>query len=72
MIKITRIHTEVETVNYLDKEYDEYNAKERRVFIINDDAFFKFKESMQQRRDKDTIERLNNMVKHGYISQHWG
>lgn len=71
MIKITRIHTEVETVNYLDKEYDEYNSKERRVFIINDEAFFKFKESMQQRRDRDTIEKLNNMVKYGFISQHW-
>jgi hypothetical protein len=71
MIKITRIHTEVETINHLDKEYSEYNSKDRRIFYFNNEALNRFREAMRKRREKDSIVNLENIVKYGYVSHHW-
>ena len=71
MIKISRIYTEIQTENALDKEYRDYYSINRRAFYINDEALRRFKESMEQRREKDSIVELEHIVKHGYVSQHW-
>jgi len=71
MIKINRIYTEIETENALDKEYRDYYVKNRRVFYIDDEALNRFKEAMQTKRQIEAIDEINNIVKHGYVSQHW-
>jgi hypothetical protein len=71
MIKITRIYTEIETENALDKEYRDYYSVNRRIFYINDEALNNFKTHMQARREKDSIVQLEHIVKQGYVSQHW-
>jgi len=71
MIKINRIYTEIETENALDKEYRDYYVKNRRVFYIDDEALNRFKEAMQTKRQIEAIDKINNIVKNGYVSQHW-
>ena len=71
MIKINRIYTEIETENALDKEYRDYYVKNRRVFYIDDEALNNFKTHMQERREKEAIDKINNIVKKGYVSQNW-
>lgn len=71
MIKISRIYTEIETENALDKEYRDYYSINRRAFYINDEALTNFRSHMQARREKDSIVELEHIVKHGYVSQHW-
>lgn len=71
MIKINRIYTEIETENALDKEYRDYYSKNRRVFYINDEQLDMFRARIEERRERDTIEELEAIVKYGYVSQHW-
>lgn len=71
MIKINRIHTEVETQDALDKEYNDYNSINRRSFYFNDVAMTNFREKMNELREKESIEELKGMLRYGYISQHW-
>jgi hypothetical protein len=68
---IKRIYTDKQTITYLEKEYDAYNDKDRRSFYINDDALDKFYVEMSELREVVNIRKLNDMVKYGYVSQHW-
>ena len=70
-IKINRIHTEVETQNILDKEYNDYNSVNRRSFYFNDLVMANFREKMNELREKEAVEELKHIVRYGYISQHW-
>lgn len=71
MIKVSRIYTDNETIRLLEKEYTDYNAKERRAFYFNEEALNNFRDRMQKRRESDTIGQLELVIKYGYVSQHW-
>ena len=49
-------------------EWDRINSNaDRRVFIINDDAFDKFKLKQQQLKKKKLLEDLDYIKQYGYI-----
>jgi hypothetical protein len=68
---IKRTYNDRQTISFLENESDIYNSKNRRSFYINDEAMDKFYNEMSGLREVENIRKLNDMVKHGYISQHW-
>jgi hypothetical protein len=69
MIKIN-IYTSVDDIKF-KKVYDEWDRinsnSNRRIFIINDDAFDKFKLKQQQLKKKKIFEDLEHIKQYGYI-----
>jgi hypothetical protein len=68
---IKRTYSDRQTIKFLENESDIYNSTNRRSFYINDEAMDKFYLEMSALREVENIRKLNDMVKHGYISQHW-
>ena len=68
---IKRTYTDRQTISYLENESDKYNSTSRREFYINYEALDNFYIEMGKLRDRENIRKLNEMIKHGYISQHW-
>ena len=76
MIKINISQNHINKYSHVDdikfkKVYDEWDRinsnANRRIFIINDDNFDKFKIKQQQLKKKKLLEDLKNIKKYGYI-----
>jgi len=63
-------YTSTEDIKF-KKVYDEWDRinsnADRRIFIINDDAFDKFKIKQQQLKKKKLVEDLEYIKQYGYI-----
>jgi len=63
-------YTSVDDIKF-KKVYDEWDRinsnSNRRIFIINDDAFDKFKIKQQQLKKKKIFEDLEHIKQYGYI-----
>lgn len=63
-------YTSVDDIKF-KKVYDEWDRinsnADRRIFIINDDAFDKFKLKQQQLKKKKLLEDLDYIKQYGYI-----
>jgi hypothetical protein len=76
MIKINISQNHINKYNYADdikfkKVYDEWDRinsnADRRIFIIDDDNFDKFKIKQQQLKKKKLLEDLEYIKQYGYI-----
>lgn len=76
MIKINISQNHINKYSHVDdikfkKVYDEWdriNSKaNRRIFIINDDAFDKFKLKQKQLKKKKILEDLEHIKQYGFI-----
>jgi len=63
-------YTSTEDIKF-KKVYDEWDRinsnADRRIFIINDDAFDKFKLKQQQLKKKKILEDLEHIKQYGFI-----
>ena len=63
-------YTSVDDIKF-KKVYDEWDRinsnSNRRIFIINDDAFDKFKLKQQQLKKKKILEDLEHIKQYGFI-----
>ena len=64
----TYINSEYIKFKKVYDEWDRINSNaDRRIFIINDDAYDKFKIRHFERKYKNQIEQLNEIKKNGFI-----